>query len=198
MVQLAFIRSLRHSYRTTAPASRLGRQVEEVVVTLDALGVQFALIGDLAMASYNIIRATQDLNLLVDAQRGDQIDAAFVRMGYRCAYRSREAANYRRRDEGIDLIYAGRPIARRLLADAMQSTTAVGMLRVVSAEGLIGFKLQALVNDPRRTQDLEDIRDLLRAQGSTLNLAEVREYFALFGRESLLDELLNEIRGPLA
>jgi hypothetical protein len=36
-------------------------------------------------------------------------------------------------------------------------------LKVVSAEGLVGFKLQAFVNDPSRTRDLEDIRALVRA-----------------------------------
>jgi hypothetical protein len=56
---------------------------------------------------------------------------------------------------------------------------------------LIAFKLQGLVNDPRRTQDLEDIRALLRANRATLNINEVREYFRLFEREPLLDELLN-------
>ncbi len=66
-----------------------------------------------------------------------------------------------------------------------------GVLRVISTEGLIGFKLQGLVNDPRRTQDLEDIRALLRANRETLNMNEVREYFRLFEREPLLDELLN-------
>jgi hypothetical protein len=63
----------------------------------------------------------------------------------------------------------------------------------VSAEGLIGFKLQGLVNDPRRTQDLEDIRALLRANRTSLDMEEVRGYFRLFDRESLLDELVREI-----
>ena len=60
----------------------------------------------------------------------------------------------------------------------------------MSAEGLIAFKLQALVNDPRRTRDLEDIRQLIRANRATLNLEQVRGYFQLFDREALLDELL--------
>jgi hypothetical protein len=47
------------------------------------------------------------------------------------------------------------------------------------------------VNDPRRTQDLEDIRALLRANRATLNMSEVWEYFRLFEREPLLEELLN-------
>ena len=51
-----------------------------------------------------------------------------------------DAANYARGDERTDFLYAGRPIARRLLAGATELETALGKLRVVSAEGLIGFK----------------------------------------------------------
>ena len=61
---------------------------------------------------------------------------------------------------------------------------------MISAEGLIGFKLQALVNNPSRTRDLDDIRALLRVQRGKLNMTEVREYFALFDRKEWLDELL--------
>jgi hypothetical protein len=96
--------------------------------------------------------------------------------------------------ERIDLLYAHRPIARRLLKGAHAVEGALGALRVVSAEGLIAFKLQAVVNDPARTQDIEDIRALLRANRDSLDLAEVREYFRLFDRESQLDELLEEAR----
>jgi len=64
---------------------------------------------------------------------------------------------------------------------------------VIGAEGLIGFKLQALANNPSRTRDIEDIRALLRAQHGKLNMAEVREYFALFDCVEWLDELLAQI-----
>jgi hypothetical protein len=40
------------------------------------------------------------------------------------------------------------------------------------SEGLIALKLQGSVNNPRRTQDLEDIRALIRANRDTLNLAQ--------------------------
>lgn len=176
-----------------APISRLGRQIAEVTAALNAIGVQFALIGGLALATHRVVRATQDVDLLTDAERAVQIDAEMARLGYRCLYRSADAGNYTRGDERVDLLYASRPIARRLLASAVESQTSLGVLRVVSAEGLIGFKLQALVNDPRRTQDLEDIRALLRGNRAVLDMAEVREYFRLFERESLLDELLREI-----
>lgn len=174
--------------------SRLGRQIEEVVELLDHIGARYALIGGLALASYRVIRATQDVDLLVEASRADDIDRALVKLGYQCRHRSGEAGNYLRDDERVDFLYASRPAAVRLLLDAPAHQTAFGPLRVVSAEGLIGFKLQGWVNDPRRTQDLEDIRAVLRANRSTLQIDEVRRYFDLFGRSELLDELLNESR----
>jgi len=175
------------------PQSRLGKQIAEVAAALNAIGARFALIGGLALASYKVVRATQDVDLLVEAENADAIDAELARLGYRCLHRSGDAANYARGDERVDFLYASRPIARRLLAGATELKTALGELRVVSAEGLIGFKLQGLVNDPRRTQDLEDIRALLRANRAALDIEELRGYFRLFDREPLLDELLREI-----
>ena len=131
--------------------------------------------------------------MLIESERADDVDRELARLGYQCIHRSHDAANYTRGDERIDFLYADRPIARRLLADAAGLETALGDLRVVSAEGLIGFKLQALANDPRRTQDLEDIRSLLRANRSLLDMEEVRTYFRLFDREMLLDEILREL-----
>lgn len=68
-----------------------------------------------------------------------------------------------------------------------------GTINAISLEGLIAFKLQGLVNDPRRTQDLEDICALQRANRKTINLDEVRGYFRLIEREALLDELLADL-----
>jgi hypothetical protein len=172
--------------------SRLGRQISEASSALNAIGVRFALIGGLALASHKVIRATQDVDLLVNAESADAVDAALARLGYRCLHRSADAANYARGDERLDLIYARRPIARRLLAAARTLRTALGDLAVVNAEGIIGFKLQGFVNDPQRTQDLEDIRALLKANHGALDLAELREYFRLFDREPLLDELIRD------
>jgi len=176
-----------------ASASRLGRQIEEAVATLTRIGVPFALIGGLALAPHKVIRATQDVDLLTDGDMAEAIDAALGKLGYQCLYRSADAGNYVRVDERLDLLYATRPIARRILAAAREFETSFGTIRVISAEGLIGFKLQGFVNNPRRTQDLEDIRALLRANRGTLDLTEVREYFRLFDREALLDELITEI-----
>jgi hypothetical protein len=174
--------------------SRLGIQIEEIIATLNSVGASFALIGGLALASHKVVRATQDIDLLTEAEAAAQIHQEMGRLGYKCLHRSADVANYLRGDERVDFLFASRPIARGLLSGAAERKTSFGTLRVISPEGMIAFKLQGIVNNPRRTQDLEDIKALLRANRETLNLSEVREYFRLFDRESLLDDLLNETK----
>jgi predicted nucleotidyltransferase len=173
-----------------AAASRLGRQLEEVIASLSKVDARFALIGGLALASHKVIRATQDIDLLTDSEKAEDIDRELVALGYRCLHRGPDAGNYLRGDERVDFIYASRPAARGLLEHATAIQTAFGEVRVVSAEGLIGLKLQGFVNNPRRTQDLEDIKALIAANRQALKMDEVREYFRLFNREALLGEIL--------
>jgi hypothetical protein len=107
-------------------------------------------------------------------------------------HRSSDAANYLRGDQRLDFLYAHRPAARQFLQSARELKTPFGALHVVSAEALIAFKLQGWVNNPRRTQDLEDIRALIRANRTSLDMDETRKYFRMFDREGLLEEMLNE------
>jgi hypothetical protein len=176
-----------------ATASRLSRQLAEILDTLRRIGVQSALVGGLALSPHKVVRATQDIDLLVDQAVADSLHDEVTQLGYTCLHRSNEVANYQRKDERLDFLFAHRPIAKRLLSQAKEVGSSFGAVRVVSGEGLIGLKLQGVVNDPRRTQDLEDIKALLRANRDTLNMTEVREYFKLFERESLLDELIKQI-----
>lgn len=174
--------------------SRLVDQIREALTAFAGLGSQPALIGGLALAAHRVVRATRDVDFLVDADDSERIHGMLLGLGYRCIHRSDDAANYVRGDEGLDMLYARRPIAKRLLNEAGEHETAFGRLRVVSVEGLIAFKLQAHVNDPSRLIDLDDIRALLKANADTLDMGEVRRYFAVFDREPMLEALLEEAR----
>ena len=174
--------------------ARLVEQICEAVASFTGLRTPPALIGGLALAAHQVVRATRDVDFLVDADDAERLQALLLGLGYKCIHRSEDAANYLRGDEGLDLLYAHRPEARRLLAAAQERETGMGRLRVISAEGLVGFKLQGFVNDASRMRDLDDIRALLRVNRGTLDMQEVRRYFALFDREPLLDELLVDPR----
>ena len=173
--------------------ARLVDQIKEALLAFIGLQTPPALIGGLALAAHNVVRATRDVDFLADADDADRLHALLLGLGYQCIHRSQDAANYVRVDEGLDLLYAHRPEARRLLAEAQERDTGMGRLRVISAEGLVGFKLQGFVNDASRLRDLDDIRALLGANRATLDMSEVRRYFVIFERELLLDQLLVEL-----
>lgn len=176
---------------------RLFDQIAQALAAFASREVSPALIGGLALAAHDVVRATQDVDFLLDAAESDRVNDILLGLGYRCIHRSEDAANYIRGDEGLDLLYAHRPISRQLLAQARERDTPMGRLRVVSAEGLIAFKLQGFVNDSTRTRDLDDIRSLLQAKGSALDMDEVERYFRLFDRQALFDELVADTARPV-
>ncbi len=174
--------------------TRMAVQMAEAIAAFASCATEPALIGGLALAAHNYVRATQDIDFLVDARDSDRLHEALLSLNYRCLHRSEDAANYVRGDEGLDFLYARRDISRALLTDAPHRETPWGKLRVVSAEGLIGFKLQAFVNNPARVRDIDDIRQLLRNNRDMLDLEKVRGYFAMFHREGMLNELFDDAK----
>lgn len=72
-------------------------------------GTTPALIGGLALAAHNVVRATQDIDFLADRDDAQALHEAIQALGYRCFHRSDDAANYLRGDEGLDLLYAHGP-----------------------------------------------------------------------------------------
>ena len=171
--------------------NRLADQLREALAAFTGFKTPPALIGGLALAPHGVLRATRDVDLLVDADDAERLHGIMLGLGYTCTHRSEDAANYLRGSEGLDVLYARRPDARHILDHAEERQTGVGRLRVVRAEGLIAFKLQGYVNDATRARDLDDIRQLLRANAGRLDMAEVRRYFAIFDREDLLETLLD-------
>ena len=170
--------------------SNLAEQIREALSMFARNDTQPALIGGLAVVAHQVVRATKDVDFLVEAEAADRVHDALLDLGYQCLYRSEDAANYVRGTEGLDVLYAHRPLARRLLAQASVRETPMGRMRIISVEGLIGFKLQGFVNDATRARDLDDIRALLKIHRASLDMAELRDYFALFDKPALLHELL--------
>jgi hypothetical protein len=172
----------------------LADQLREALHAFEHCEQPPALIGGLALVAHQVIRATLDVDFLADARDAERIDAALVQLGYVCLYRTDDVANYERGGtERLDVLFARRPHSLRLLRSAQVRDIGIGRLFVVSAEGLIGFKLQALKNDPSRIRDIDDIRKLLRAGNGKLDMTEVTGYFDLFDSADLLRELMREL-----
>ena len=95
----------------------------------------------------------------------------------------------------VDFQHARRPISQEMLARADAVVFAGIEIPVLLAEDLIGLKVQAYHNNPRRLQDHVDIQRLLQANWGRLDLDRLRGYFGLFDREKDLDRFL-ELAAP--
>jgi len=159
-----------------------------------------ALIGGFALPFHGVQRTTGDVDFLVEALGSDMLHNALTSAGAVCLHRSADAANYGPGTSllaPVDCVYAYRERALDMLQRARPVPLRTARVRVpvVDAEALIGLKLQALVNAPsRRARDEADIRALIAAKGGTLDIARLRDYYRLFGREEDLTRLLAEVK----
>lgn len=182
------------------PGNPFVRAIELVLAVARRRRFRVALIGGFALPFHGVQRATGDVDLLVEVEGSDALHEALVGAGAVCRHRGADAANYAPGESGlapVDFIYARRERARDMVRRAPLRSLRAARLRVpvVDAEGLIGLKLQALVNAPaRRMQDEADIRALLVAGRDSLDEKLVRDYFRLFGRERDLERLLADSR----
>jgi predicted nucleotidyltransferase len=151
-------------------------QVREFAKAIETQGTRFAVIGGLAVNLHGYLRATHDLDFLIDERDRVAAETALGALGYQLFFATAEVASFARGDHRIDLLFARRPLSRQMLAATTPLTAGELVLPVVSVEDLIGLKLQAYGNDPRRLRDLADIRELLNRHRSALDFGRIAAY----------------------
>lgn len=176
--------------RTDSPL--LGSQKEalkHIELRLRDMGVRHALIGGVAMTVHGLVRATKDIDYLMEGEREPDVHALFEALGFETLQRGRDVSSYLLARLRIDVLYARRPYSRAMLDHAIQATIDKTELFAVRPEDIIGLKLQALRNQPTRVQDRADIVLLLRLHGAAMDAERLNAYARLLGMEVVLDEL---------
>lgn len=177
------------------------RVLRDLVSDFDEHEIRYALIGGFALGALGIPRATMDLDFLVVRDALPQLDDIMQRLRYRLRYRSENVSQFVSDQTSlgqVDFLHAFREISTGMLGRALEVTAFAGSLRVrtLRPDDIIGLKVQALANDPRRERrDLVDIELLAERYSGEMNWGRVREYFALFGRLELYDEI-RDTYGP--
>lgn len=166
----------------------------EIHTALDAAGIGHALIGGLALSVHGAGRATIDLDLLAEGARSADVHHILVSSGYQCLHANENVANFLSEDPArgrVDFLFAARERGLAILSRAVPYEVLGSSIRVVDAADLIGLKVQAYANNPkRRLKDQFDIQRILRF--GRPDMERVRFYFRLFDREADLDALLAE------
>jgi hypothetical protein len=159
---------------------------------LDDMGIRYAVIGGVALASYGFVRNTEDLDLVVEASGQAAIIQFLESRGYKTLHRSTGYSNHLHSDPAlgrIDFVYMGEETSRRLFAESRLVKGTVGdLIPLPKPEHLAAMKVLAIKNDPSRTlQDLADIRFLITLPG--VDGAEIRRYFERNGMQESLHDL---------
>lgn len=170
--------------------------IGEVVGELETAGVRYALIGGFALGLRGVQRATMDLDFILMLEDMGKAEAILDRFGYKRVYHSENVSHYESPDAEwgrIDILHAFRGPSLGMLARAeLISVDADVQLRVVQIEDLIGLKVQAMHNDPRRAiGDWDDIRLLLQSAGVrrlTVDWELLEDYLGLFGWQEKIGE----------
>jgi hypothetical protein len=140
-----------------------------VVSALDEGGVEYALVGGLAVAVWGAPRATKDIDLLVQATAVEQALDALLPKGFdlrALPMTFRDGMQLQRvsRAAGGDLLTVDFILVSESLEQVWQSRARVlaptGPLWVISRDALIAMK--ALAARPQDIADIEKLRDIDR------------------------------------
>ena len=164
---------------------------EQVLKTLlgefDRRQIRYAAVGGFALGVLGFKRATMDLDFLIHRDDVDRVHETMTALRYRCSATTENVSHYVHPDAGwgaVDFLHAFRKPSLEMLARTRTFSLFEGALklRVIAPEDLIGFKVQALVNNPKRsTKEWADIEALIDACGEDrLDWQRIQEYFQLF------------------
>jgi hypothetical protein len=148
--------------------------------------IRFALIGGFALAAHGIVRATQDIDLLVDGTKKGEARRALSQAGFKTVFENEEVMHLSGPGQ-LDVLFANREATSEMLVRAR--TINEFPVPVVSAEDLIGLKIQAYKNNPKREfQDKADIQALME-QIATLDYTLIKKYSDMFGEWEFICKL---------
>ncbi len=157
--------------------------------------VDYALIGGLALGALGMVRATADVDFLVDAADLDKVAGIMNKLNYRCVHKTENVSQFvsdLKIFGQIDFLHAFRQTSLSMLKRAAEKKIFEGKhsIKVLRPEDIIGLKVQAFVNDPsRELRELADIELIMDHYKGKLDWIVLGEYFSLFQMEKKLKEL---------
>jgi hypothetical protein len=141
-------------------------------------GIDYMVIGAVALMAYGYPRFTEDIDLVMTPEGLEAFHRELIGMGYVPAFPgAKKRLRSTREGVSIEVIAAGeypgdgkpKPIRFPVPADASIDIDGV---QVVTLEKLIELKLASGMTAPDRLKDLADVQELIKVRGLTSEFAE--------------------------
>ena len=141
-------------------------------------GIDYMVIGAVALMAYGYPRFTEDIDLVMTPEGLEAFHRELIGMGYVPAFPgAKKRLRSTREGVSIEVIAAGeypgdgkpKPVSFPVPADASIDIDGV---QIVTLEKLIELKLASGMTAPDRLKDLADVQELIKVRGLTSEFAE--------------------------
>jgi len=161
-------------------ASPLQRAATDLAHRFEELGIDYAIAGALCLAAHGVVRATEDVDVLVTREDLERFKERWLGRGYVNLRPGGKAMRDTVNDVKVDFLIAGeypgdgkpKPVSFPGPSDAAVDA---GRFRVLRLQSLLELKLASGMTAPHRLQDLADVLKLIetaklpRALGEALD-----------------------------
>lgn len=171
--------------------------ISRLVAQFDKANVRYALIGGWAVSLRGVQRATFDLDFLLLLSDLDTAHAILRREGYDRVFQSPNVSHYENPGsvlDRVDILHAFRPPSVAMLERAERLPLSAELsIPVLQLEDIVGLKIQAAINNPKRALgDWNDIHRLIQhaaEEARPLHWDLIEQYLAIFRQTTKLPEL---------
>ena len=166
----------------------LNETLRRVAKDLENHGIEYSVIGAIALNSYGYRRFTEDIDLLLTREGLERFQTELVGLGYRLAFEG-ATKKFRTTQENVsvEIITSGefpgdgkpKPV---VFPNPNDVSIEIDGIKTVNLETLIELKLASGMTAPHRLKDLADVQEIVKIKHLTAEFAEklnpfVREKF---------------------
>ena len=163
--------------RFFAGKGMLNNALTRIVRRLNELGIDYAVIGAVALNQYGYRRFTEDIDLLLTKEGLERFQSELVGLGYRPAFEgSRKQFRSTAENIRVEIVttgeYPGDGQPKSVsFPNPNEAVTEIDGIKTINLEKLVELKLASGMSAPHRLKDLADVQELIKARGLTADLA---------------------------
>jgi len=156
----------------------LNNTLSQLSCDLEQHGIDYMIIGAVALLAHSYARFTEDIDLILTAEGLDAFHRELIGLGYEPAFPgARKRLRSTREGVNIEVITTGeypgdgkpKPVS---FPRPSEASTKIDGIQFVTLEKLIELKLASGMTAPDRLKDLADVQELIKIHGLRTEFAE--------------------------
>jgi len=147
----------------------LNTTLERIARTLENRGIDYVVIGAVALNQHGYRRFTEDIDLLLTKQGLKRFHEELVELGYRPAFGSRKQFRAAEGNIRVEIVttgeYPGDGLPKPVrFPDPADVAIEIDGIKTITLERLVELKLASGMSAPHRLKDLADVQELIKVK----------------------------------